>query len=123
MNRNMNNAIATYHRLARKNDTKKSYQLYFSDVLQVMEKNPDSKAAAVSDALEAGFVIGYKAAKRESKARAYYTAADVQAITGKTKEQAAAWIREKRAAMIQAGQLSPDYPKGIIPATTMETEE
>ena len=120
MNRDMKKAIADYHRLARKNDKKRSYQLYFSDMIQILDKNPTSKAAAVSDALEAGFTIGHKAAERELKKRAYYTAADVQAITGKTKEQAAAWIREKRAAMIQAGQLPPEYPKGVIPATTME---
>jgi hypothetical protein len=120
MNRNINKAIADYQRLARKNDRKRSYQLYFSDVIQILDKNPTSTTAAVTDAMEAGFSIGYKAAKKELKGRAYYTAADVQAITGKTKEQAAAWIREKRAAMIQAGQLPPEYPKGIIPAATME---
>lgn len=68
MNRNINKAIEDYHRLARKNDKKRSYQLYFSDIVKILDKNPTSKAAAVVDALSAGFTIGYKAAKKKAAA-------------------------------------------------------
>lgn len=50
----------------------------------------------------------------------YYTAEDIQERTGRTPEDAARWIREKRAELIKAGKLPPVYPHGAIPACYVE---
>lgn len=66
MKRDLNKAIEDYKRKFWKRGNRKGI-LFVSDFLQIDEMSNGSKACMIDNALMAGFMIGYRFAKRESR--------------------------------------------------------
>lgn len=65
MNRSMEKAIEDYNRMVEKRK-KTRYLLYMSDFFQLYELS-DNKADMIVNVLKAGFMIGYKAGRKDQK--------------------------------------------------------
>lgn len=65
MNRSMKKAIEDYNRMVEKRK-KTRYLLYMSDFFQLYELS-DNKADMIVNVLKAGFMIGYKAGRKDQK--------------------------------------------------------
>ena len=68
MSRDLNKYIEEYMKKFEDTGSSKG-AFYAQDITQIYERNRDKKDAAfymISDALEAGFMVGYKYAKREA---------------------------------------------------------
>ena len=67
MKRNLQKAIHDFEKMATKNNTCK-HGIYLSDINQIHELAEGSPVLSILMALEAGYMIGYRTAKRERKA-------------------------------------------------------
>lgn len=66
MNRDLNKYIAEYEHLFRKSKGNRG-AFYASDINQIVEISKNDSVVATFKALRAGFMIGYRAAKAETR--------------------------------------------------------